>query len=745
MTLIADPAQLDLTDCAKEPIHTPGAIQPYGVLLVVDSRSLIVIERAISSGEVTNTYADPLGQPLVDVFDGAIAACVQALAQLEEASVSYLGRFAIGPAGMHHALAHRSGDAIVLELEEPLEGEPGTFEELYPTIRAFMGKVGTAASVDEVCALASEHVRQLTGFDRTLVYRFDPQWNGAVVAEERNQVLPSYMDLRFPESDIPAQARELYRRNTVRLIPNSTYTATPLLRSADARAEAPTDLSLSTLRSVSPVHLQYMRNMGTGASMSVSLLQGDKLWGLVSCHNAEPRRVPYHVRTACEFIGQILSLQISLRESARDVEERMARRATQVRLLGRMAGEEDFIQALEDHHAGLLELTQSSGAAIVHAGQCRLVGECPDKKHVMALVHWLSQRQGSDDFFATDNLPEVWAPAQQLSSIASGILSISISQLHESVLIWFRPEVERTVRWGGDPSHKLGKPEVLSPRKSFESWKEIVRQRSLPWDDVDRDAALELRSAIVDIVLRKAEEMAALNEQLLKSNKELEAFSYSVSHDLRAPFRHIVGYSELLSMSAGERLDDNERRFLDTIVDSAKSAGELVDDLLSFSQMGRSTLSLMTIKMNALVEDVRLKLEMEYREREVEWEIDSLGEVEADPMMLRLVWQNLLSNAVKFTRDSKPARIHVGTYLEGAEKVFFVQDNGCGFDMNYVGKLFGVFQRLHHVEEYEGTGIGLANVGRIVGRHGGRAWAKGKLGEGAVISFSIPLKSGADS
>ncbi|AKC80599.1 ATPase [Xanthomonas arboricola] len=735
---------LDLSSCAREPIHTPGAIQPYGLLLVIDPSDLHVVERAVSDPSLLERLGEPLGCAASAVFSGVLAPSCSLLSTLEPGASIFLGTFTLGEYGACPTLAHRSERDILVEFEAPVVDQPGALEDFYPSIRQFIEAIEKSTTPIELCEVAAAHVRELTGFDRTLIYKFDKEWNGIVLAEDRNHLMPSYLDLRFPESDIPAQARELYRRNRVRLIANNAYVPVPLVAASGQARTGATDLSLAVLRSVSPVHLQYMRNMGTGASLSISIVCEGRLWGLISCHNHDAKRVSYPVRTACEFIGQIFSLQVSLKERALKVEERVSRRAIQVQLLGRMAGDENFMAALGRHPQSLLALTHSSGAAIVHRDECVLLGECPTQPQVLKLVQWLTAHQGSDDLFHTDRLPALWEEADAFSDVASGVLSLSISQLHDSFVLWFRPEVVRTVRWGGDPRKKAS-GQVLSPRMSFEAWKETVHKQALPWDDVDQDAAMELRVAIVDIVLRKAEEMAELNEQLIRSNKELEAFSYSVSHDLRAPFRHIVGYSELLGSSAGERLTETERRFLATIVESAKSAGTLVDDLLSFSQMGRSTLGRLTIDMRVLIDDVRNKLEMEYRGRSIEWILPNLPKVDADPTMLRLVWQNLLANAIKFTRDSVAPRIEIGHERTIDEDIFFVRDNGCGFDMRYVDKLFGVFQRLHHSDEYEGTGIGLANVRRIVSRHGGRTWAEGETGKGATVYFTIPFFLGGSS
>lgn len=736
----------DLESCAREPIRVPGSIQPQGALFVIDAKSFVIEQAAVGTDDALARSEDLIGADLRSVLLAAGQSLLRDLNErVRDAEVLQLGVIE-GRERRHHLLAHRSGESIIVEVEATAERTAATLEEIFPNILGFVDTLSRSAGMEQLAELAAREVRAITGFDRVLVYRFDEQWNGAVIGEDRNDRLPSYLGLRFPASDIPAQARDLYRLNRFRLIADANYQPKPIEPEPNPRTGQPVDLTYSVLRSVSPIHLEYMRNMGTMASMSISLLRGNELWGLISCHHRDPVLLPYPVRAACDFIGRVLSMQINALESAAAASLRSELQTIQARLLAHMATasampDGGFVQGLLRSEADLLSLTDADGAAIVVRDAVVTVGCAPPEADVRTIVQWLADGN-RDELFVSDQLTTEMPGSEKMKDAASGLLAISISQLHDSYVLWFRPEVIRTVTWGGQPK-KLEEPgdgARIHPRKSFAAWQEIVQLQSRKWLPAQVEAAAGLRTAIVDIVLRQAEELAAVSDRLAASNKELEAFSYSVSHDLRAPFRHIVGYAQLLKKNEGASFSPRADRYIETIIESALSAGTLVDDLLSFSQMGRRALVPVGVNMNQIVDEVRRMLIHDEAGRNIEWRVGELPTVSADPMMLKIVVQNLLDNALKFTRGRNPARIDIGGEETEDQARFFVADNGAGFDMSYVGKLFGVFQRLHRVEDFEGTGIGLANVKRVIERHGGTIDASGAVDEGARFVVTLPKR-----
>ena len=710
--------------CAREPIHQAGAIQPHGALVCLSSLDLSVLHTSINAGVL-------LGGPFRS--DDGLAATLGVWTKTGQPTLRQAVRL---PGGSFQLAGHRSAQGLLLEFEAVRDDGSHPPDHAYETLRRFMDRVELLSDLQSVAQAVAESVRRLTNFNRVLVYRFDADGNGTVIAEDGDGVLPSYLDLRFPASDIPAQARALYCRNRLRLIPDVDYVPVPLDPPISQIDNQPLDLSPVGLRSVSPVHLQYMRNMQTGASMSVSLVADGRLWGLIACHHRTSRWVSPDVRSTCDFLGQLAAQQIAVRQRTADSERRMVRKRFESDLLMRLSQAESFKHGLVANAAAWLALTEASGAAVVFDGTVERVGIVPSDATIKALADWLHTFQDRP-VFVTDHLAAEWSAGEACIQEASGVLAISISQLHPGYILWFRQEQVRTVTWAGDPN-KSAHGTRLMPRTSFEQWKEQVRGKSAPWQQAEIEAATDFRNAVTDFVLRHVEQRAAMAERLQMSNKELEAFSYSVSHDLRAPFRHIVGYAELLR-GRESGLDPTSLRFLDTIRDAALSAGRLVDDLLAFSQLNRASLMMHRVDMNKVVAEARTVVcHGVAGDRVIDWRIDRLPEAWGDVAMIRQAMLNLLSNAVKYTGGRARAEIWIEGRESDAESIYTIRDNGIGFDMRYAGKLFGVFQRLHRIEDFEGTGIGLALTKRVIDRHGGWITAHGVEHQGATFTFALP-------
>lgn len=497
---------VDLTDCDREPIHQLGLIQPTGFLIAVTA-DWIVLHVSANIGRWLGVEPDDLlGHPLSRVITGEALHTIRGRLQVAHINGSVERAFGVhlsDLAPVCDVAVHLSGSTIVIEAE-PSEGEGP--QDSGSLLRSMIARVQNARGFDGFCREAARQMRALTGFDRVMVYRFGPDGAGEVIAESAVHGIGSFLGQRYPASDIPQQARRLYERNWLRCIADVNAPPVPVVPTLDPTGQ-PLDLSLSLLRSVSLIHVEYLRNMGVNASLSVSILRHGKLWGLLACHHRHARSLSFERRTTAELFGQMVSLLLEGREREQESQQEAQARRAHVRIMSMLADSASPLDSLVTFTTELRTLIECDGFACCIDGQLHMEGETPTREETLGVLRFL-HRTPPSKVYVTDELGAVHPPARDFTERACGLLAIPVSRLPRDYLVFFRKEIIRTVTWGGDPT----KPAQygpngprLTPRKSFEAWKETVRGRSKPWTELDERNAESLRVTLLEVVLRLAD------------------------------------------------------------------------------------------------------------------------------------------------------------------------------------------------------------------------------------------------
>lgn len=746
MTISLDLPTINVNSLKEAPIHLSSQIQPHGILLVLDEPDLKILQVSNNTWNIFGMNAeDILQKNLDDLLDSFQIERIKT--GLLEGNIEFINptKIWIRKKGddyiVFDAVFHRNSEGfLILELEPAISQENIPFLSFYHLAKASINELEKTANLRDFCQIIVKEVRKVTGFDRVMLYKFDDDGHGSVVAEEKIDNLESYLGLHYPESDIPKPARKLFISNSIRIIPDAYVQPAQMLPVRNPVSDRPVDLTNSILRSPASCHLEYLHNMGVGASLTISLIKDQKLWGLIACHHQTPKYVSYELRKACEFLGRVIFAEISAREETEDYDYRINLTHIQSLLVEYMSQEDNFIDGLIKHQPNLLDLTSAQGAAICFGDHFTLVGETPKEEDLVFLVQWLKNNV-EEEVFYTDSLAQVYPDAETFKNVASGLLAIPISK--RNYVLWFRPEVIQTVNWGGDPhkAFEVNQSEGnvrLCPRKSFELWKETVRLTSLPWRYVEIKAALELRKAIVNIVLRQADELAQLAHDLERSNAELKKFAYVASHDLQEPLNQVANYVQLLEMRYEDELDEDAKEFINFAVEGVSLMQTLIDDVLAYSKVDTQAIAFQLTEVEKALERALGNLRQRILETGAIITHDPLPTVLAGSTQLMQLFQNLIANAIKF-RSEEPPRIHISAERLEDEWLFSVKDNGIGIDPRFSDRIFVIFQRLHTRDEYQGTGMGLAICKKIIECHRGRIWVESQLGEGATFYFTIPV------
>jgi light-regulated signal transduction histidine kinase (bacteriophytochrome) len=513
--------QVDLTNCDREPIHIPGSIQPFGFLLGLQSDFTVCM--------ASENVADYLGRDCADIFQRPVGEVLsKAAVDAIRSRVDYLAGpdttervfgVALQDGGQPFDIAiHFSGAYLIIEAEPSVIEQDANSGEM---VRLMLNRLRKTKGVTELAQEAARQIKIMTGFDRVMVYRFHPDGSGEVIAEVAASGLEPFLGLHYPASDIPAQARTLYTRNWLRII--ADIGAKPVsLASTATHSAALLDLSMSTLRSVSPIHIEYLQNMGVGASMSVSILRDGKLWGLFACHHYSPRHISFERRTAAELFGQMFSWILETREREATIAYETRAHQIQERLIEAAASHEHSQRAIADFIGDYRKMIECDGIAIWSNDEITLSGETPTEREVKDLVGFIN-RTSPGRICASAEIGKIYASGESFRDRAAGFLAIPISRTPRDCLIFFRREILRKVNWAGAPGKVYASGPLgprLTPRKSFELWQETVHGQSEPWTSAELQIAEGLRVTLLEVILQLAD-LAARERKGAQERQEL--------------------------------------------------------------------------------------------------------------------------------------------------------------------------------------------------------------------------------
>ena len=490
----------NLTNCEREQIHLAASIQPHGALLLVRETDGVIVQASANASAFIGLGKDILGVALGDLGGDLWEHVRQHIGdRLDAIPVAVRCHLGDPRQPLNALLPHPPGGGFVVELERA--GSRKDFSErIEQALQAFLD----ASTLQSLCDETASIFQDFTGYDRVMVYRFDEAGHGEVFSETKKPELEAFLGNRYPASDIPQIARRLYEQNRVRLLVDINYTPVPLVPRHSPITGEDLDMSLCFLRSVSPIHVQYLQNMGVGATLVISLMVGGKLWGLISCHHYSTRFLNFEMRSICELLAEVIGTRITALESFTQGQGELSVRRLEQRMVESISREGDWRNALFDSARSLLLPLNATGAALLFEGQVMTTGEVPGTEQIRDIGRWLEPRIALGCYF-TSNLSAQEPAFAPLTWVASGVAATRVSSESSEMLIWFRNERVRTVTWGGNPFQKIAvgdDPADLSPRRSFAQWHQVVEGTSDPWTSADMTTARLIGASVTDVILQ---------------------------------------------------------------------------------------------------------------------------------------------------------------------------------------------------------------------------------------------------
>lgn len=711
--------KVDLSNCDTEPIHLIGRIQPQGFMLILNKQTLEVEQLSANIGEFLQ--ADPAilpGKKLNAIAFKEEYASLEERIRLQLDTGTQVDLIEL-QGKQFFAFLHESQGSLVLECEPYMPVQHGQqILDLTAGYTRFLEKLDQQDSLVTQAQLTTQFVQQVLDYDQVMLYRFDEDWHGEVIAETAKPGMHSYLHHHFPASDIPAQARALLLQKPVRQIANVSATAVDITPYFNPATGQPSNIIRSELRNPSEIHLQYLQNMGVQATLSISIIVNEKLWGIIACQHKTALFINYWRRQLCLNIAQAFANGVLANEEQRDMRQLEELRVQEVQLMNQLMASRNLHEELQKQQAAILSLTEASGVALLLDGKCYTYGFTPSEQSLRNLAQWLAEHVGSSTFH-TRQLSHDYPAAADMQEQASGLLALEISKLNKEYLLYFKPEISETRIWAGKPEKEVEEQSGrIHPRKSFARWVQVIKGTSLPWSLNEIEVAQTLVKDLVAVVLRNQKDhLTELNkklnqtsEMLRAKNRRLEDFTHIITHNLRSPLGNMQGLIDLYNDEPTAETGVQVMHLMDNMVQNMATT---LDDLGLILESELSTeLEDQEVYLPDLVERELQNLQSIIQKTNAKVEVDlQVKHITAPKVYLESIAHNLISNALKYRSPERQPLILVKSWQEQEGICISVQDNGLGINLKRFGhKLFKVYNTFHQNKDAKGLGLYLTKV-----------------------------------
>lgn len=720
-------------NCDQEPIHIIGEVQEYGFLIGTKGSEIAFYSENVLELFSTN-HKLVFGKDIKNFFD-------ELELDINWENFSHNRELAIQHIHYHeeeYTLSiHTNSGYTFYEIEKVFPNHKINKE--YKAVQNIL-KISDDENIWKVLL---KEIQDIIDFDRAMIYQFLYDGSGEVIEESVKPGLESYLHLHYPESDIPAQARALYLKNPVRITSHASGKTYPILGIPKEQI----DLTYSVTRAASPVHVQYIKNTGMETSFSTSIIINGALWGIVACQNAKPKHLDLQSRLLVETLTRTSANAFSAFRSRETLEDYQRINLNNISLRQNLLSEENFGKALENNIDDIMNTCGAEGMIIKINNEILTHGNVPNFSDIEKIINW--SKDNNQDFEENIFISNTFCKTSNLelddSAMSCGIIISVLGGNTSDMLIWMRKEQGLKIKWAGNPEKEIVSEikngvEIIkfSPRKSFEVWKEYVKDTALPWKSKEIESAKWITSVILKASHTKSSQILDLNNQLKELNQELNSFSYTISHDLNTPLTVIKLNAQLMKRLV--KTEDNTHKYLDNIVNQVDTMSDMIKNVLELSKIKKSEIEFKKIEVDALINKLAEESKVSFDSPDTEIIIENTPEVLGDPTMVYQVFGNVIGNAIKYSsKSSKPTVKIIGEVAE-KEVTYKIIDNGIGIDKQDAGKMFKIFSRMSNATAFHGNGVGLNIVQHLMEKMGGEITYESESGIGTtfILKFQKP-------